>query len=551
MSGISIHLAQPEFRLGDLEFQVRQLIDIAKKQADGGADLVVFPELWLPGYPAQDLLYRSDLQPRIEQAIADIARALDGVVAVMFGYPRPAPASPAQDPDGYARPNLFNVVGLVHRGEVIAEHRKQALPNYEVFDERRYFQPGDSPTVVSFMGVNLAMLVCEDVWVDGVRQAAIDAGAELLVVSNASPYHRGKWHQRSDELSQMAAKHGVPVLYANAVGGQDDLVFDGDSQAMDAQGQCVARAPLFEPTCLSLTFENGQLSSTPDAIAPVPDSWGEVYDALVVGTRDYINKNGFPGVILGLSGGIDSALTLAVAVDALGADRVGAIMMPYHYTSDISKHDAAEQADIMGVEYHSLAIVDPVQAFLGTLEPVLGNGPLGTTRENLQSRARGVLLMAMSNFNGRLVLTTGNKSELAVGYATLYGDMAGGFNVLRDVPKTWVFELSKYRNTRSQVIPERVITRPPSAELAPDQVDTDSLPDYPVLDDILYRYLDLQSSPADIVSAGHDPDQVNRVVRLVNIAEYKRRQGAPGPRITPRSFNYDRRVPITQGWERR
>lgn len=291
--------------------------------------------------------------------------------------------------------------------------------------------------------------------------------------------------------------------------------------------------------------------ATADQISPVPDSWGEVYDALVVGTRDYINKNGFPGVILGLSGGIDSALTLAIAVDALGPERVGAVMMPYHYTSDISRHDAAEQAEIMGVQYHSLPIVDPVEAFLSTLKPVLGDGPLGTTRENLQSRARGVMLMAMSNFNGRLVLTTGNKSELAVGYATLYGDMAGGYNVLRDVPKTWVFELSKFRNTRSHVIPTRVITRPPSAELAPDQVDTDSLPDYPVLDDILYQYLDKQCSPAQIVASGHQQTDVDRVVRLVNIAEYKRRQGAPGPRITPRSFNYDRRVPITQGWEHR
>lgn len=549
MPNLSIHLAQPEFRLGDLDFQVTHLVEVATAAAARGADLVVFPELWLPGYPAQDLLYRGDLMPRIQAAIDQIARELSGVTAVVLGYPRPAPAPATQDPDGYARPNLYNVIGLIADGEILSEHRKRALPNYEVFDERRYFQPGSDATVVNFKGHNVGLLVCEDIWVESVLTDTLDAGADLIIAANASPYHRGKWQQRADALSAMAKRHAVPVLYANAVGGQDDLIFDGDSQAYDAQGQCVARAALFETACLATVFDGTTLSST-DAVADAPDTWGEVYDALVVGTRDYINKNGFPGVILGLSGGIDSALTLAVAVDALGADRVGAIMMPFHYTSDISKHDAAEQAMTQGVDYQSLAIVDPVNAFLDTLKPALGDGPLGTTRENLQSRTRGVLLMAMSNFGGRLVLTTGNKSELAVGYATLYGDMAGGYNVLRDVPKTWVFELSKFRNTRGMVIPERVITRPPSAELAPDQVDTDSLPDYPVLDAILAAYLDEQKSQQQIIDAGFDEADVWRVVRLVNIAEYKRRQGAPGPRITPRSFNYDRRVPITQGWDR-
>ncbi len=549
MSNLTIHLAQPEFRLGNLEFQATHLIEIATAAAADGADLVVFPELWLPGYPAQDLLYRADLLPRIQQAIDRIARELASVTAVVVGYPRPAPALAAQDPEGYARPNLYNVIGLIAGGEVVAEHRKRALPNYEVFDERRYFQPGDSATVVNFKGHNLGLLVCEDIWVESVLNDTLAAGAELIVAANASPYHRGKWQQRGSALSAMAKAHGVPILYANAVGGQDDLIFDGDSQAYDATGRCVARAGLFEPACLMTVFDGKQLTSN-DGVADAPDSWGEVYDALVVGTRDYINKNGFPGVILGLSGGIDSALTLAVAVDALGADRVGAVMMPFDYTSDISKHDAAEQARTQGVDYQSLPISGPVNAFLDTLSGALGDGPLGTTQENLQSRSRGVLLMAMSNFGGRLVLTTGNKSELAVGYATLYGDMAGGYNVLRDVPKTWVFELSKYRNTRGQVIPERVITRPPSAELAPDQVDTDSLPDYPVLDAILAAYLDEQQSQQQIIDAGFDEAEVRRVVRLVNIAEYKRRQGAPGPRITPRSFNYDRRVPITQGWDR-
>ena len=544
---LNIHLAQPEFRLGNLEFQTQQVLDIARESARNGADLVVFPELWLPGYPALDLLYRADLQPRIEQAIATIARELQNVCAVLIGYPRPADAFVGQSsPDGAARPTLYNCIGLIAEGSVQGEHRKRALPNYEVFDERRYFQPGDSATVVRFAGCNLGLLACEDVWVPNVVDETVQAGADLLLVANASPYHRGKWHERSERLSQIAQSHGMPVVYTNAVGGQDDLVFDGDAQAYNAKGVLVARAPLFQPATLKCRLTQDGL--TGQDIATPPDAWGEVYDALVVATRDYINKNGFPGVILGLSGGIDSALTLAVAVDALGAERVTAVMMPYHYTSDISKDDAAEQALAQGVDYQVVPIVEPVEALKEQILPVLGDAPLGTTLENLQSRSRGVILMGLSNATGRLVLTTGNKSELAVGYATLYGDMAGGYNVLRDVPKTWVFELSKYRNTRSHVIPTRVIERPPSAELAPDQVDTDSLPDYPVLDDILERYLSAHQSPASIIAAGHEAPVVERVIRLVNIAEYKRRQGAVGPRVTPHSFNEDRRVPITQRW---
>ncbi len=544
---LNIHLAQPEFRMGDLDFQTQQVIDIAQASAQQGADLVVFPELWLPGYPALDLLYRADLQPRIEQAIARIARELQDQCAVLLGYPRPAAEFVGQNtPDGVARPTLYNCIGLIAEGEVLGEHRKRALPNYEVFDERRYFQPGDQATLVRYKGCNFGLLACEDVWVPDLVAETVQAGAQALLVANASPYHRGKWAEREQRLGQIAKQHSVAVLYTNAVGGQDDLVFDGDAQAFDASGTLVARAPLFQSATLVTRL-------TPDAligesIAPPPDSWGEVYDALVLATRDYIQKNGFPGVILGLSGGIDSALTLAVAVDALGAERVTAVMMPYHYTSDISKDDAAEQARDQGVDYQVAPIVDAVESLKHQILPILGDRPLGTTIENLQSRSRGVILMGLSNATGRLVLTTGNKSELAVGYATLYGDMAGGYNVLRDVPKTWVFELSKYRNTRSHVIPTRVIERPPSAELAPDQVDTDSLPDYPVLDDILDRYLAQHQSPTQIIEAGHEAEVVGKVTRLVNIAEYKRRQGAVGPRVTPHSFNQDRRVPITQRW---
>lgn len=545
---LNIALAQPEFRLGDINFQVEQAIRLSREAAEQGADLVIFPELWLPGYPALDLLYRADLQPRIEAAIAQIAKALQGVCAVLIGYPRPAeqPFVGQSSPDGGARPSLYNCLGLIADGQVMAEHRKRALPNYEVFDERRYFQPGETPTVATFKGITLGLLACEDVWVPQGVDETVAAGAEILLVANASPYHRGKWKERQARLADIAVSHSRPVVYTNAVGGQDDLVFDGDAQAFDADGTLVARAPLFQASLLHCAYSDGQLSG--GLIAQAPDTWGEVYDALVVATRDYIQKNGFPGVILGLSGGIDSALTLAIAVDALGPQAVTAVMMPYHYTSDISKNDAAEQALAQGVDYQVAPIVDTVEAFKHQILPILGERPMGTTIENLQSRSRGVILMGLSNATGQLVLTTGNKSELAVGYATLYGDMAGGYNVLRDVPKTWVFELSRYRNTRGAVIPQRVIDRPPSAELAPDQVDTDSLPDYPVLDDILERYLSAHQSPEEIIQSGHDAETVARVVRLVNIAEYKRRQGAIGPRVTANSFNQDRRVPVTQRW---
>ena len=544
---MNIHIAQCEFRIGDLAFQTQQVIDVCTSAAAEGADLVLFPELWLPGYPAMDLLYRSDLHSRVGQSIKRIADELNGVCAVAVGYPRPASAElAAHSPELGARPTLYNTLGLIAGGEIIAEHRKCSLPNYEVFDERRYFQIGDGPTVVPFKGRNIGLLVCEDVWIPSIVEATMAAGADCLLVSNGSPYHRGKWSERATELAEVARKHQVPLFYSNSVGGQDDLVFDGDSQAFDAQGQRQARAPMFQPAVLGCELDQGNVKGP--NLAEDPDTWGEVYDALVLGTRDYIEKNGFPGVILGLSGGIDSALTQAIAVDALGADRVTAVMMPYHYTSDISKDDAAEQANAQGVEYHVAPIVEPVEALKSQVLPILGDRPLGTTVENLQSRSRGVILMGLSNATGRLVLTTGNKSELAVGYATLYGDMAGGYNVLRDVPKTWVFELAKYRNRLSPVIPERVITRPPSAELAPDQVDTDSLPDYPILDDILDRYLAAHQSPQQIMEAGHAAETVERVVRLVNIAEYKRRQGAVGPRVTPSSFNEDRRVPITQRW---
>ena len=545
---LNLALAQPEFRLGDLSFQVEQVVTLAKQAAQQGAEVVVFPELWLPGYPALDLLYRADLQPRVEGAIAQIARELQDVCAVLIGYPRPADQGfvGQSSPDGGARPSLYNCLGLIGDGQVLGEHRKRALPNYEVFDERRYFQPGASATVIPYRGVNLGLLACEDVWVPQGVDETIEAGAELLLVANASPYHRGKWAERQTRLSDIARTHQTPVLYTNAVGGQDDLVFDGDAQAYNSAGELVARAPLFEPSLLMCQFQDDVLMGS--EVAPAPDPWGEVYDALVLATRDYIQKNGFPGVILGLSGGIDSALTLAIAVDALGPEAVTAVMMPYHYTADISKDDAAEQALAQGVEYRVAPIIEPVEALKAQILPILGDRSLGTTLENLQSRSRGVILMGLSNATGRLVLTTGNKSELAVGYATLYGDMAGGYNVLRDVPKTWVFALSEYRNSIGPVIPQRVIDRPPSAELAPDQVDTDSLPDYPVLDDILERYLSAHESPEQIIAAGHSADTVKRVVRLVNIAEYKRRQGAVGPRITPNSFNQDRRVPITQRW---
>ncbi|NQX88974.1 MAG: NAD+ synthase, partial [Halioglobus sp.] len=450
----------------------------------------------------------------------------------------------------YTESRLFNVAAVLHRGRVLTEYRKQCLPNYQVFDEKRYFTAGDTASVVDIEGVKVGLSICEDIWEKAPALQAASAGAEILLNINASPFHQGKGKERLETVAARAREAGLPIVYVNQVGGQDELVFDGGSFAMTAAGELAVAAPDFEQGEYWLEFNGrvNEVSAKGIAVYPGRGELETVWRALVLGVRDYVNKNGFPGVVLGLSGGVDSALTLAVAVEALGPDRVEAVMMPFRFTSQMSIEDAAEQANLLGVAYKVLPIESIYEAFMSTLvEEFAGTEP-DTTEENLQARCRGVLLMSISNKKGYLVLTTGNKSELAVGYSTLYGDMAGGFDVLKDVPKTLVFELCRYRNARGRCIPQRVIDRPPSAELAPNQKDEDSLPPYEVLDRILALYVEQDCSAEAIVAAGIDREQVHKVIRLVDLNEYKRRQAPIGVRITQRGFGRDRRYPITSAW---
>jgi NAD+ synthase (glutamine-hydrolysing) len=425
------------------------------------------------------------------------------------------------------------------------------LPNYQVFDEKRYFTAGTAPCIINLKGVPTALSVCEDIWHAAPMLQAQAAGARLMLNLNASPYHQGKQQEREAVVAAQATVGGMPVVYVNMVGGQDELVFDGGSLVVDAQGETQFRAPAFDEGLFSvnLVIDTNAIQVETPSLAHMLAPLASVYQALVLGLRDYVNKNRFKGIVLGLSGGIDSALTLAMAVDALGAERCEAVMMPFRYTSDLSKDDAAEQAKRMQVRYSSISIEPMYEAFMASLSDEFAGLPRDTTEENLQARCRGVLLMAISNKKGYLVLTTGNKSEMAVGYSTLYGDMAGGFDALKDVPKTLVFALAEYRNSLEEVIPTSVITRPPSAELAPDQKDEDSLPPYSVLDQILNLYIEQDASAEAIIAQGFARDQVERVVRLVDINEYKRRQAPIGIRISQRGFGRDRRYPITSGWK--
>jgi len=537
MTTITVALAQVNPLVGDIPGNTRITVEALDAARAAGARLVLLPELMLTGYPPEDLLLRSSLDRRIEAALAEVAAASEGITAVV-GYPRRR--------DG----QLFNMAGVFSDGRLVAEYAKQLLPNYQVFDEKRYFGQGTAPCVIDIDGTPMAIAICEDIWQPGPMAAARDAGARVLLAINASPFHRGKQDEREAVVAQRAREAAMPVVYLNQVGGQDELVFDGGSMAVDADGEVCWRAPLFEQGLhyCQLHLAAEAVTIVPGELAPVPDLLPSVYQALVVGVRDYINKNRFKGVVLGLSGGIDSALTLAVAVDALGPERVKAVMMPFRYTSQLSRDDAAEQAKRMGVSYQSLSIEPMYEAFMATLAEEFEGLPVDLAEQNIQARVRGILLMAISNKKGLLVLTTSNKSEVAVGYSTLYGDMAGGFDVLKDVPKTLVFELSRYRNTLSPVIPESVISRPPSAELAPDQKDEDSLPPYPVLDRILELYIEEDWSAEAIVGEGFERDDVYKVVRLVDLNEYKRRQAPIGVRITRRGFGRDRRYPVTNGW---
>jgi NAD+ synthase (glutamine-hydrolysing) len=538
MTSLRIVMAQINPVVGDIEGNTQKIltaIETALSRHD--PQLILFPELVVTGYPPEDLLLRASLAHRVERALLKIAaRAPDCYVIV--GYPRAADDV------------LYNAAGVFFGGKLVNEYYKQYLPNYRVFDEKRYFKEGKDTLVMNIFGVPTAISICEDVWENAPIAGAKAEGAQLMLNLSASPFHAGKQVEREALLAQRAWQGGMPVVYCNLVGGQDELVFDGASMAVSAEGELIARSPAYVEylNCVNadwdgrrLRFEEGEISD----LRPVLE---DVYETLVLGVRDYVNKNGFKSVVLGLSGGIDSALTLAIAADALGADRVEAVMMPFRYTATMSMDDAAEQAATMGVSYKVISIEALYDGFMAALSDEFNGLSADKTEENLQARCRGVLLMAISNKKGSLVLTTGNKSEVAVGYSTLYGDMAGGFDVLKDVAKIRVFDLARYRNTVSPVIPQRVIDRPPSAELAPGQEDQDSLPPYEILDQVLERYIEEDESAESIIAAGFDRDMVYRILRLVDLNEYKRRQSPIGTRITERGFGRDRRYPITQKW---
>ena len=531
---LKIALAQINFLVGNIAANVDNIIKAASYARDElSADIVVFPELTITGYPAEDLLFRNDFISAANNAVYQIAECIDDI-AVVVGFP---------ERDGNS---LYNSAVVLHQGSILACYRKQMLPNYGVFDEQRYFSAGTQPCVFEFNGVFIGLTICEDVWKCGIIDETKQAGAELLLTLNASPFNAGKIHQREAVICEQVKAAKIPLIYVNQVGGQDELIFDGASFVANSQGEIVFRAEEFKEQISVIEFDgdNPLLNSC----APLYNKITSEYKALVLGIKDYVRKNGFQGAILGLSGGIDSALVLALAVDALGHEKVEAVLMPSRFTQDMSNEDAIKQAEILKVKYHTIPITPAVNAFTDMLTEVFVGTTKDATEENIQARCRGVILMALSNKRGKLLLTTGNKSEMSVGYATLYGDMAGGFAPIKDVPKLLVYELARYRNSLYEVIPERVITRPPSAELAPDQIDTDSLPPYEILDPILERYVEMDQSAEEIMAAGFRYDDVVRAINLVDKNEYKRRQSPPGIRITSRAFGRDRRYPITSGY---
>lgn len=531
---LKLALAQLNWVVGDIEGNCERMLATVKAQED--ADLVLFSELALCGYSPEDLLFRPDFQQRCEEQLVRLEQA-SKKTAIVVGHP------------WWQNGTIYNALSFFYQGELQARYFKQQLPNYGVFDEKRYFQQGNERCVVPFKGYHLGLLICEDIWINEPIDALKQAGADLVLSINASPYSREKPHIRTQLIKEHCQRTHLPVVYLNQIGGQDELVFDGCSKVFDERGTITHRLAAFDEQVAVVEFDELTIVPMQDA-APELSPLAQVYQALVLATRDYVTKNGFKGAILGLSGGIDSGLTVAIAVDALGKESVQAVMMPFRYTSEMSIHDAKEQADLLGVEFDTVSIEPMFDAFMDQLSPMFKGSAVDTTEENLQARCRAVILMAMSNKRRRLVLTTSNKSESTVGYSTLYGDMAGGFDVLKDVPKTLVFELAKYRNTLSPAIPQRVIDRPPSAELAPGQTDQDNLPPYDILDALLEGYVEQDKSVSDLVAAGFDEAIVRKVVKLVDINEYKRRQAPVGPRITSRNFGKDRRYPITSGFGR-
>ena len=546
---VKVALAQINATVGDLAGNARKIIEFSRRAHEQGARVVLTPELGLCGYPPEDLLLRPAFMQACEQALADCAKALADLpgLHVVVGHPHQWGERGDVRSKSHAVQQRYNAASLLTGGRVAATYCKRELPNYQVFDERRYFasgrDAGQGAVVFEVDGLKFGLNICEDAWFDEPARAAKAAGAEVLCVINASPFHLGKVVEREERMGARARDVGMPLLYAHMTGGQDEVVFDGASFALDAQGRVAARSPFFEE---ALTIVEVGCDGASGPVAPIPEIEAQAWGALVTGVRDYIGKNGFPGILLGLSGGIDSALVLAVAVDALGADRVRTVMMPSPYTADISWIDARDMAQRLGVRYDEISIVPEFDAFKQSLAAEFAGLKEDATEENIQARVRGTLLMALSNKFGSIVLTTGNKSEMATGYCTLYGDMAGGFAVIKDVAKTLVYRLAAWKNAQgAEVIPQRIITRPPSAELRPDQKDQDSLPPYEVLDGILQRYMEDDQGIEEINAAGFAPADVERVTRLIKINEYKRRQAPIGIRITHRAFGRDWRYPIT------
>ena len=550
---LQLCIAQLNFVVGDMSGNARKIIDAAHTAYGQGARVLVTPELAICGYAAEDLLLRPAFIDACDDALKTVARELAGLkgLHVVVGHPEGGGIQSRS----VSVTQRFNRASVLCEGRVVASYAKQELPNYQVFDERRYFTPGNTASVFEVEGVQLGLLICEDAWFEGPAQLAQDAGAQVLVVLNASPFHVGKGLEREVQMGQRVKESGLPLVYAHLVGGQDEVIFEGRSFALNAQSEVVARAPAFKECLQYIQLESEKVQPTLRITgSEIVDgsAWQEdLWHALVLGIRDYLGKNGFPGAILGLSGGIDSALVLALAVDALGADKIHAVMMPSPYTADISWIDSRDMVKRLGVRYDEISIAPLFEGFKSALKAQFEGLAEDTTEENIQARVRGTMLMALSNKTGAIVLTTGNKSEMATGYCTLYGDMAGGFAVIKDVVKTQVFKLAEWRNendpygTGRNPIPERIITRPPSAELRADQKDQDSLPPYEVLDAIVQRYMENDEGINALVADGFDRADVEKVTRLIKLNEYKRRQSPVGIRVTHRSFGKDWRYPIT------